>query len=354
MDVFELLKTANSMNASDLHLVVGSPPVVRIDGSLRTLSEMPVIISEDMELVLNELASDKNKAIFYSNLELDFGFVVPSVGRLRCNVAMQRGTVSLAIRILPIEPPTIDNLNLPAIFKELALNHRGFIVVSGPTGSGKTSTLAAMINHINIMESRRVVTIEDPIEYTYTDIRSTITQRELRSDTHSFYDGLKHSLRQDPDVIMVGEMRDLETASAVLTIAETGHLVLTSGHAPTAPRAIERIIDLFPPEERELAQARLASMLIGVLCQQLIPTIDGRGRIPVVEIMLASQAVRNLIREGKIYLLRNTMRTSAQTGMQLFDSSLVNLYMKGTISRDSLFAYCTNRDEVIKDITRQR
>jgi len=205
-----------------------------------------------------------------------------------------------------------------------------------------------MIEHLNQNESRRVVTIEDPVEYTYNNQNCTITQRELGSDTLSFAEALRHVLRQDPDVILVGEMRDLETAAAALTIAETGHLVLTTGHAPSASQAIERIIDLFPPHERYLAQTRLASLLIGVLCQVLVPKIDGSGRIAAVEIMLANPAVRNLIRESKIYQLPNTIRTQARLGMQLLDQVLVNLHLKRVISSEELFAFCNDRDEVTK------
>ena len=203
-----------------------------------------------------------------------------------------------------------------------------------------------MINYLNSTESRRVVTIEDPIEYIYSNDKCTITQRELGADTQSFTQALRHLLRQDPDVILVGEMRDLETAAAVLTIAETGHLILTTGHAPSAPQTIERIVDLFPPNESHLVQSRLASLLVGILCQVLIPKTDGSGRVAAVEVMLASPAVRNTIREGKIYQLPNTMLTQARLGMVLLDNALVNLYRKGIISRENVFAFCNNEDEV--------
>jgi len=205
-----------------------------------------------------------------------------------------------------------------------------------------------MINYLNSVENRRVVTIEDPIEYLYSNDRCTITQRELGSDTLSFAEALRRVLRQDPDVILVGEMRDLETAAAALTIAETGHLVLTTGHAPSAPQAVERVVDLFPPHERPLAQSRLASLLVGILCQSLIPKADGSGRIAAVEVMLASSAVRNTIREGKIYQLPNTMRTQARLGMILLDQALINLYRKGVISRENVLAFCNDQEEVTK------
>jgi len=227
-------------------------------------------------------------------------------------------------------------------------------MVSGPTGSGKSTTLAAMINHLNNTENRRLVTIEDPIEYLYTSLKCTITQRELGTDTLSFAEALRHVLRQDPDVILVGEMRDLETAAAVLTTAETGHLILTTGHAPSAPQAIERVLDLFPPHERSLAQTRLASLLLGVIGQTLVPKADGSGRVAAVEVMLGNPAVRNLIREGKIYQLPNVIRTHAQEGMILLDQALLNLYSNGEISKENLFALCNNPEEVEKLIGASR
>jgi twitching motility protein PilT len=222
------------------------------------------------------------------------------------------------------------------------------VVVTGPTGSGKSTTLAAMVNHLNSKERRKVVTIEDPIEYVYSDMRCIIIQRELGSDTLSFAEALRHVLRQDPDVILVGEMRDLETASAVLTLAETGHLVLTTGHAPSASQAIDRVIDLFPPHERHLAQSQLAFLLLGVLCQTLIPRADTSGRIPAVEIMLVTSAVRNLIREGKTYQLPNVIRMHSREGMMLLDQALINLYLDRQISHESLLAFCNDHDEITK------
>jgi len=279
---------------------------------------------------------------------LDFGYTLADGSRVRCNAALQRGSVSLAIRLLPPTIPTIDELEVPQVCKELVLRPRGLVVISGPTGSGKSTTLAAMIQHLNNTESRHVVTIEDPIEYIHHSIKCAITQRELGTDTLSFVEALRHVLRQDPDVILVGEMRDTETAAAVLTIAETGHLILTTGHAPSATQAMERIIDLFPPHERHLAQTRLASLLIGVLCQTLIPRADGSGRIAAVEVMLANPAVKNLIREGKIYQLPNVIRTHTQVGMVTLDQTLINLYRKGIISSEKMFAFCNDRDEVEK------
>ena len=347
MDIFTLLQLARTRGASDLHLMVSSPPLLRINGELEPAAEESALTSDDMEQAFNQLTSDKEKADFQRCLELDFGYTVPD-GRVRCNAARQRGTISLVIRLLPPVIPTLDELGLPDMCRELVLKRRGLVVVSGPTGSGKSTTLAAMIDYLNGVESRRLVTMEDPIEYVYENKKCTITQRELGSDTLSFAEALKHVLRQDPDVILVGEMRDLETAAAALTVAETGHLVLTTGHAPSASQAIERIMDLFPPHERHLAQSQLASLLIGVLCQALVPKSDGSGRVAAIEIMLANSAVRNLIREGKIYQLPNTIRMNAQMGMQLLDGALVKLYRDGLISSESLLSFCNDPEEVAK------
>ncbi len=351
MDIFKLISQAKELNASDIHLNPSTPPQVRIDGALRPVDNLPPLTPEDIEKAFDQLASEEEKKEFQEKLELDFGYTLPSLCRLRCNVAKQRGTISIAIRLLPMTIPTIDELELPEVCKELVMKPRGLILVSGPTGSGKSTTLAAMIDYLNHVDSRRVVTIEDPIEYVYEDINCIITQRELGKDTHSFVEALRHVVRQDPDVILVGEMRDAETAAAVLNVAETGHLVLSTGHASSAAETIERVIDLFPLHERHLAQVRLASLLLGVLCQTLVPREDRPGRIAAVEIMLGNGAVKNLIREGKLYQLPNTIRTNTQSGMQLLDQALLSLYGRGIISRQSLFAFCHDVDEIRKQVT---
>ncbi len=348
MDILELLRTAKDRAASDVHLVASSPPLLRIDGSLQAVNGTSPLSGEEIKQAFDQLTTAEQQADFDKNMELDFGYTMPDVGQLRGNAAQQRGAISLAIRLLPAKIPTIDELELPEICKQLALKPRGMVIVTGPTGSGKSTTLAAMINHLNLNESRHVVTIEDPIEYVHPNIKCAVTQRQLGSDTASFAAALKHVLRQDPDVILVGEMRDPDTAAAALTIAETGHLVFSTGHAPSATQAMERIIDLFPPEERHLAQARLASLLIGVLCQVLVPRADGTGRVAAVEIMLANPPVKNLIREGKIYQLPNVIRTHREIGMISLDEALVNLYLKQVISGETLLAFCNDRQEVEK------
>ena len=348
MDILSVVHLAAEKKASDVHIVASNPPLFRIRGAMQLVADMPPLTPDDIEQALQQITSEEQRAVFERDLELDFGYTVPGVGRIRGNAAKQRGTTTIAIRLLPSVVPSLEQLGLPEVCKELILKPRGMVVVSGPTGSGKSTTLSAMINYLNATQSRRLVTIEDPIEFVYTNNKCTITQRELGGDTKSFAEALRHVLRQDPDVILVGEMRDLETASAALTIAETGHLILTTGHAPSAPQTIERIMDMFPPYERATVQSRLASLLIGVLCQALVPTVDGKGRVAAIEVMLASPAVRANIRDGKVYQIPNVMLTQARMGMMLLDHALVNFYRKGVISRERVLEFCNDQDEVAK------
>ena len=348
MDITELLSQAKTLGASDLHMVVASPPMLRVNGSLESANGIAPLTAMEINEAFLQPTSPEERDIFHKQMELDFGYSISGVGQFRCNAAMQRGAISLAIRLLPATIPTIEELELPQICKQLIMKPRGLIIVTGPTGSGKTTTLAAMINHLNMTDSRHILTIEDPIEYVHPSINCAITQRELGSDTHSFGQALKHVLRQDPDVILVGEMRDLDTAASVLNVAETGHLILSTGHAPSAPQAMERIIDLFPMHERQLVQSRLASLMIASLCQTLVPRADGSGRVAAVEIMLANAAVKNLLREGKTYQLHNAIRTHRDIGMITLDEVLVDLYLKGVISGESVVNFCNDRQEVEK------
>jgi twitching motility protein PilT len=329
-------------------MVAGSPAAFRVDGSLEPANGVASLTPEDINEAFLQLTTPEEREHYHRQLELDFGYTLPDVGRLRCNAAQQRGSISLAVRLLPPKIPTIDELQLPAICKELAVKPRGLVIITGPTGSGKSTTMAAMIQHLNTHETRHVVTIEDPIEYVHPCIKCSVTQRQLGSDTLSFDNALKHILRQDPDVILVGEMRDPETADAVLTVAETGHFILTTGHAPSATQAMERIIDLFPPHQRHLAQTRLASLLVAALCQVLVPRADGSGRVAAVEIMLGNPAVKSLIREGKIYQLPNVIRTHRDIGMISLDEALVSLYLKGIITGKTMLDFCNDRQEVEK------
>lgn len=348
MDVFSLLELAEKKGASDLHLTGSSPPMFRVNGVMVPVENGAELSSDAVFQAFIQLTTPEQRETFHRYMELDFARSMRTGTRLRCNASQQRGITSLVIRLLPAIIPTIEDLELPEMCKELINKRRGMIVISGPTGSGKSTTLAAMLDYLNKSDRRRVVTIEDPIEYVYTDNKSIFTQRELGTDTLSFAEALRHVLRQDPDVILVGEMRDLETAAAALNVAETGHLVLTTGHAPSASQVIERITDLFPPEERHLAQTRLASLLVGVLCQTLVRRADGSGRIAAIEIMLANTAVRNLIRDSKIFQLPNVIRTHTQMGMRLLDQALVDLYMNGVIKYETAMSYCNDRDEVAK------
>ncbi|MEK7353245.1 MAG: type IV pilus twitching motility protein PilT [Chloroflexota bacterium] len=351
MDILSLIHLAAEKKTSDIHIVAFSPPTFRIRGAMQPVAEMAPLTPDEIDQALQQVTTEEQRAVFERNLELDFGYNVPGVGRIRGNAAKQRGTTSLVIRILPSVVPSFEELGLPDVCKDLILKPRGMVVVSGPTGSGKSTTLSAMINYLNSTENKRLVTIEDPIEFVYTNNKCVITQRELGGDTKSFAEALRHVLRQDPNVILVGEMRDLETASAALEIAETGHLILTTGHAPSAPQTIERIIDMFPSDERATVQSRLASLLVGVLSQVLVPTIDGKGRVAAREIMLASPAIKSNIRDGKVYQIPNVMMTQARAGMVLLDTALVNLYRKGVISRESALAFCNEVEEVTKALS---
>ena len=349
MDVNVLLQMAADENASDLHLIAGGPPWIRIDGNLIPIGSDQVT-PDDMQAAFEMTTHEVKRETFYRELELDYSYTIPSGTRFRVNASRQKGTISLAFRIILGSSPTIGEMNLPLICKDLALLHDGLILLTGPTGCGKSTTLAAMIGYLNKVEKRRVITIEDPIEYEYPPGESVITQREIGLDTHSFAEGLKRALRQDPDVILVGEMRDLETASMVLMAAETGHLVLSTGHSSSAPLSIERIVDLFPTDQQLLAQKRLAAVIQAILCQALLPRADGVGRVPAVEVMLGNSAVKNLIREGKIYQLQNVICTSQQDGMNSMDESLIRLYNAGLITKNTAFSWCIELEEMMKVI----
>ncbi len=348
MDIFTLISSAKAKNASDLHLSENSPPMLRINGKIEWFDENTPLTNSVLNEFLEKVTTREERDNFSKEKELDFGYTVEGVTRLRGNVAFHRGNISIALRLIPTEIPTIEDLHLPEVCKELILKPRGLMIVSGPTGSGKSTTLAAMIDYLNHLENRRIVTIEDPLEYIFTNEKSNIIQRELGNDTNSFPQALKHVLRQDPDVIMVGEMRDSETAESVLILAETGHLVITTGHAPSSSQAVDRVIDLFPVHERNFAQTRMANLLVGIMCQTLVPTKDGEGRLPAIELMLVNTAVSSLIRDGKIHQLPNVIRTHAQEGMVMLDQSLSELYLNNQITGRNLLALCNNRAEVEK------
>ncbi len=350
MKIADLLRMTVDKESSDLHLKVGSVPVLRIDGQLVPQKGMPAITEEAMKQAFQELTNDAHRSTFAAVMELDFTYHINDTGRFRINAYLQSGTISLACRPVRTGIPAIEQLGLPEVCRDLMMKRSGLIVVTGPTGCGKSTTLAAMLEYLNGKEKRKIITIEDPIEFVHRDNMCLFSQRELSTDTKSFANALKHVLRQDPDVILVGEMRDLETMSATLTAAETGHLVLTTLHTPSAPQAIDRFIDVFPPHQQQQARTQLSAALEGVIYQALVPRNDGCGRVPAVEVMLATSAVRNLIREGKTYQLRNTMQTGAQHGMQTLDQALLALCRDGIIDREEAVSHSAEADEMKKSL----
>jgi len=346
MDIDDLLRMTLAKGASDLHLKAGGVPVVRINGELVPQDEMPEMTSQDMGQVLEKVTTEEQRSSFADELELDFAYQANGIGRFRINAYLQEGTISLACRPVRTQIPTIKELCLPEVYESLVLRRNGLVMVTGPTGCGKSTTLAAMINHLNQKEKRKVITIEDPIEFVHQDKKCVFSQRELGRDTRSFANALKHALREDPDVILVGEMRDLETMATALTAAETGHLVLATLHTPSAPQAIDRFIDIFPPHQQQQVRIQLSTTLEGVLYQTLVPRSDGSGRVAAVEIMLATAAVRNLIREGKTHQLTNAIQTGSQYGMQTLDQALLALCRNGSISREEALARSVDVEEL--------
>ena len=346
MHIDDLLRMTVTKGASDLHLKAGGPPVFRINGELVPQDAIPEMTSEAMKQVFDEVTTDEQRGFFADELELDFAYQANGIGRFRINAYLQEATISLACRPVQTHIPTMEELGLPEVCKSLVIKPSGLIIVTGPTGCGKSTTLAAMMNYLNEKERHKVVTIEDPVEFVYQDRKCVFSQRELGTDTRSFANALKHALRQDPDVIMVGEMRDLETMAAALTAAETGHLVLTTLHTSSAPQAIDRFIDIFPPHQQQQVRTQLSTTLKGVLYQTLVPRSDGSGRIAVVEVMVATPAISNLIREGKTYQLINAIQTGSQYGMQTLDQALLALYHNGIISREEVLARSVDAEEL--------
>jgi len=318
--------------ASDLHLRVPSPPVIRVDGKLIPLDELTGITPSDIAEVLESITTEAQRERFKAELELDLSYSVAGLARFRVNACLQRKTISMAFRTISESVPSIDELNLPVVCKTLVLKPKGLVLVTGPTGSGKSTTLAAMIGYLNTQDARNVVTIEDPIEYLHSNDKCIISQRELGDDTRSFASAMKHVLRQDPDVILVGEMRDLESISMAITAAETGHLVLSTLHTMDAPQTVDRVIDVFPPHQQAQVRAQLSLALEGVLSQILLPRATEVGRIPACEVMLATDAIRNLIREGKTEQIPTYIETSSKHGMQTMDQCLEALAKSGVIT----------------------
>lgn len=350
----ELLKIAVEKKASDLHLRVPNPPVLRIDGALKPQTDWPVLYNKAIEQILEEITTPEQREIFYAEKELDFAYSVAGVARFRVNVMKQRGSISIAFRQVPFEIRSIDELGVPKICKELILKPRGLILVTGPTGSGKSTTMAAMVDHLNKTDSRNVITIEDPIEYLYTNNRCIIAQRDLGDDTKSFSTALKHALRHDPDVILVGEMRDLETISTAISAAETGHLVVGTLHTTDAPQTIDRLIDIFPPDQQQQIRMQLSLVIEAVLVQTLLPKREGKGRVAAFEIMVANTAVRNLIRDKKAHELHNVMQLSAKDGMQTLDQSLAGLVRQNIVSLEEALLKSSNPERLQKLLAYQQ
>ncbi len=347
MELNDILGMALKTRASDVHIKAGLPPIYRIDGSLRPLPKAPRIGPDQTLQMALDIMNETQKARFEQFHEIDLSYGVPGLGRFRVNVFSQRGSVSMVFRAIPFEIKSLDDLLLPPVLKKIALDPRGMILVTGATGSGKSTTLAAMIDFINASRTAHIVTIEDPIEYLHRDKKSIINQREVGFDTEGFAVALKSALRQDPDVILVGEMRDFETIETAITAAETGHLVLSTLHTIDAPETINRIISVFPPYQQRQVRIQLASILKGVISQRLVPRADGKGRVAAVEVMVSTARIRELIDDKeKTKLLRDTIAQGyVSYGMQTFDQSLMGLLQKKLITFDEALRQCSNPDD---------
>lgn len=340
----DLMYESNERGASDLHLSVGLPPVIRVDGVLEHLNYLPISPSDSQRLVYDILTNEQVET-FERTHELDFSYGIKNIGRFRVNVYKQRGSVGAAFRSIPDRIPSFEQLNLPPMLRDLSKKHSGLILVTGPTGSGKSTTIACMIDTINSEHKVHIMTMEDPIEYLHRHKKGMINQRELHTDTDSFENALKAVLREDPDVVLIGEMRDLETIQAALTLSETGHLVFGTLHTRNAPQTIDRVVDVFPPHQQEQIRVQLSNTLEAVVAQQLIPRIGG-GRCAALEIMIATSAIRNLIREGKTHQIYSALETGAQFGMQTMDKVLADLYRNGTITQDEAMTRAIDKENI--------
>ena len=340
-----LLEEVIKKKASDLHVQVGLPPMLRIDGSLIAVQGADVLSEEGVEALVFAILDEDQKQILLKDKEFDFSFAFGDLGRFRVNAFHERGNLAAAMRLIPNEILSIEQLGLPAIVNKFSDFPRGLVLVTGPTGSGKSTTLAAMIHRINNDKSMHIVTIEDPIEYTHKSIKSVVVQREVHYDTYSFNAALRSVLREDPDVVLVGEMRDLETIASAITIAETGHLVLATLHTNSAAQSIDRMIDVFPPHQQPQIRSQLSNILMTIVSQRLIPKIGG-GRIAAAEILVVTPAVRNIIREGKSHQLDAVIQTGGEFGMQSMDKTLVGLIHAGTISYDEARNFAIDIDEL--------
>ncbi|PAB58513.1 type IV pilus twitching motility protein PilT [Anaeromicrobium sediminis] len=345
MKILDILKKAVEVKASDIHITVAVPPVARINGNLERLSEES-LLPEDTISLAEEILTESQKEELQKKGEIDFSFSHPGIGRFRANVYKQRGSCGIALRSVASSVPTIEKLGLPPVIRELAHKQRGLILVTGPTGSGKSTTLASIIDCINKERSCHILTLEDPIEYLHKHNKSIVNQREIGNDSQNFSNALRAALRQDPDVILVGEMRDLETISIAITAAETGHLVLSTLHTIGAAKTIDRIVDIFPPNQQQQVRVQLSSVLEGIVSQQLLEKSDGSGRVAALEIMTATTAIRNLIREGKTHQLQSSIQTGKKFGMRTMDNSLLELYNNLVIDKKAALNCAVDSDRL--------
>jgi len=336
MTIQELLKEMVARDASDLHLTAGSPPQFRVDGSMQA-ADGPALSPQEAETLVYSLLTEEQRKRYESEKELDFSFSIPQLSRFRANVYCQRGVTSLAVRRIPLQVRALEDLGLPPVVAQFAQRNTGLILVTGPTGSGKSTTLAALIDRINRERASHIITVEDPIEYVHAHRKSLVTQREVHQDTASFAAALKYVLRQDPDVILIGEMRDLETISAAITIAETGHLVLATLHTNSAYESVSRIVDVFPPHQQKQVLTQLAFVLEGVVTQQLLPKATGKGRVLVAEVLVCTQAVKAVIREGKLHQIYTLMQAGQKFGIQTMNQGLAKACRARQITREEAF-----------------
>lgn len=340
-----LLEEVVRKKASDLHLQVGVPPMLRVDGALVAVAGQAPLSEQSLEVLVFALLEEDQKKLLLRDKEFDFSFAFGDLGRFRVNAFHEKGNLAAALRLIPNQILSVEQLGLPAVVSKFASYPRGIVLVTGPTGSGKSTTLAAMVDQINKNEARHIITVEDPIEYTHNSQKSLVVQREVHYDTYSFSAALRSALREDPDVVLIGEMRDLETIAAALTIAETGHLVFATLHTNSASQTIDRIIDVFPPHQQPQIRSELSNILQAVVSQRLIPALGG-GRVAAAEILVATPAVRNIIREGKTHQLEAVIQTGSEFGMQSMDATLVKLIHSGTISYDEARNYAVDMSEL--------